>query len=89
MKYKNNKLIERITYNQQDNPTGRVTYFYDAKGNLKGENNYMSTDIVQYKTEYAYNDKQQKISEKHFDINGKLDYETKFIYEGEKLGREI
>jgi antitoxin component YwqK of YwqJK toxin-antitoxin module len=84
MKYKNDKILERATFNQQGNLTDKVTYFYDDKGNLKGENRYLATDVVQYKAEYDYDDKGRKVTEKHYDGNGKMDYETRYTYSGDK-----
>jgi hypothetical protein len=85
MKYKNNKIIEKITYNEQQNPSNRIIYSYDGKGNLTGENYYGATDVILHKTEYKYNDKNQKMLEIHYTKDGNKEYETHYTYSGDKI----
>ena len=85
MKYKKDRLIEKITYNAQENPTNKITYFYDQKGNVTGENFYYSSDVLQFKTNYTYNDKNQKVAETHYNKDGKVDYKTTYTYSGDKV----
>lgn len=85
MKYKNNKVIEKIAYNEQQNPVSKTEYIYDERGNVTGENKYGSTDIIQYKIENIYNENNQKTLEKQFDKDGNKIYETQYSYAGDKL----
>lgn len=85
MKYKNDQLIERVAYNHQQNPTNRIVYYYDTKGNVTGENSYGSTDMIASKIEYSYNDKNQKVREVHLKKDGIKDYEILHAYGDDKV----
>lgn len=85
MKYHGNKLAEKKTFNSQNNPTDKITYMYDSKGNVNEENIYLATEYVQYKAVNKYDKKNRKISEARYDKNSKKLYETVFKYEGDNL----
>ncbi|MCO6148743.1 hypothetical protein [Flavobacterium sp. NRK1] len=85
MKYQGNKLAEKITYNSQNNPTDKITYLYDSKGNVNEENIYLGTEYIQYKGINKYDKKNRKISEARYDKASKKLYETISKYEGENL----
>lgn len=85
MAYKAGNLVEKRTFNMQDNPSDRIEYIYDAKGNVKEELFYLGTEYVQFRAEYEYNDKKQKISEARYNKDSKLMYKTLFKYENGRL----
>lgn len=85
MTYKNDKMIEKVTYGTQEHPTDRITYVYDAKGNLTEENLFMKSEVVQYKKLYAYDRDNRKVSESTYDKDGKLMYKTLYGYDGDNL----
>lgn len=85
MKYRKGNMIEKITYNAQNNPIDKKTYSYDDKGNKIGEAIYLRSEYVQYKLHYKYNDKNKLIEEAQYDKDGKLLYRTTYVYKGDNL----
>ena len=85
MKYQKGKLVEKITYNLQDTPIDKLTYVYDDKGNLTGENLYLGTEVIQVKNLYKYNNKNQKVSEVRYDKDSKVIFSIQYQYEGDNL----
>jgi hypothetical protein len=85
MKYKDGHMIEKITYNAQNNPLDKVTYVYDSKGNLRGENIYLHSEYVQYKTKYDYDNKNRIVAESRYDKDSKPVYTTTYQYKGNNL----
>jgi len=85
MRYKDGKVVEKTTFNRQNILTDMITYIYDDKGNLKGENFFLKTDAIQFKTAYEYDSQNRKILETRYNRDGKTEYSTRFIYNGDKL----
>lgn len=85
MKYEKGLLMEKISYNQVDNPIDKVTYIYDDHGNLKGENLYLGTEYIQIKNSYEYNNKNQKIAERRYDKDENVIYTVNYQYSGDKM----
>lgn len=85
MKYQGNNLAQKITYNAQNNPTDKVAYIYDNKGNVIQEDIYMASEYVQYKAIYKYDKKNRKISEARYDKDSKKHFESTYEYEGDNL----
>lgn len=85
MKYRKGNMIEKITYNAQNNLIDKKTYSYDDKGNKVGEAIYLRSEYVQYKLHYKYNDKNKLIEEAQYDKEGKLLYRTTYNYNGDRI----
>jgi hypothetical protein len=85
MKYKGDKLTEKISYGHEDLPIERIVYTYDAKGNRSAEELYNGTEIFQLKTLYKYYEDNKKASETRFTKDGKQLYITNYTYKGENL----
>ncbi len=85
MRYEKGKLVEKTTYNKQDNPVDRMTYVYDKDGNLTGENLYLGTEIIQIKNLYKYNNKNQKVSDIRYGKDSNIIFHTQYEYDGDKL----
>ena len=87
MKYRKGNMIEKITYNAQNNPIDKKTYSYDDKGNKVGEAIYLRSEYVQYKMHFKYNDKNKLIEEAQYDKDGKLLYRSTYEYRGDDLAK--
>lgn len=85
MKYQGNNLAQKITYNAQNNPTDKVAYIYDNKGNVIQEDIYLASEYVQYKAIYKYDKKNRKTSEARYDKDSKKHFESTYQYEGDNL----
>ena len=85
IKKEKGKLVEKITYNLQDNPIDRMTYMYDKNGNLTGENLYLGTEVIQIKNQYKYNSKNQKVTEARYDKDSNIIFTTEYEYDGDNL----
>jgi YD repeat-containing protein len=85
MIYKEGKIVEKVTYDAQNDPTEKVTYKYDKKGNLIEENIYLNLETVQYKNVYEYDAQNRKVAESNFNKDGKLQYKTTLAYKGDKV----
>ena len=85
MKYEKGKLVEKATFNKQDNPVDRMTYVYDKDGNLTEENLYLGTEIIQIRNLYKYNNKNQKVSDIRYDKDSNIIFHTEYEYDGDKL----
>jgi len=85
MKYKKGNMIEKITYNAQNNPIDKKTYVYDDKGNKIGEAIYMRSEYIQYKIHYKYDTNNKLIEEAQYDKEGKLLYRTTYKHNGDNL----
>lgn len=84
MTYNGKKLTEKKTFNNQDNPNDRITYLYDDKGNLKGENLYLGSEYVQVKNLYDYDGQNRKVAESRYSKDSPL-YKTTFEYDGKNI----
>lgn len=85
MKYKDNKLIEKVSYSSQDTPTDKVTYNYDDKGNLTGENLYLNTEMVQFRNVYEYDENNNMVLEARYNKDDKLLFRTVNSYNDGRL----
>jgi hypothetical protein len=85
MKYQGNKLAQKTTFSAQNNPTDKIAYIYDSKGNVIEQDAYMASEYVQYKTISKYDSKNRKISDVSYDKASKKLYETFYTYEGDNL----
>lgn len=85
MMYKANNLIEKRTYNIQDNPSDKIEYRYDQKGNVIEELLYLGSEFVQFRNQFEYNDAKQKVSETRLNKDGKILFKTLFKYENGRL----
>lgn len=84
MKYEKGRIIEKITYNKQNNPVDRMTYAYDKDGNVIEENLFLGLEKVQVKNNYKY-DNNQKVAEIRYDKDNNIIFSTSFGYEGDNL----
>ena len=85
--YKGKNLVEKKSFNSQDNPTDRTTYTYDPKGRLKGEEMYLNTEYVQVRNQYEYDAENRKISETRYSKD-KMIYKTVFAYDGKNVTKK-
>ncbi|AWH86703.1 hypothetical protein HYN59_17025 [Flavobacterium album] len=87
MTYEGKKLMEKKTFNNQDNPNDRITYVYDSNGNLKGENLYLGSEYVQVKNLYEYDGQNRKISESRYSKDKPL-YTMTYGYDGKNVTKK-
>ena len=66
MKFRGNNMVEKTTYNNQNHPIDIITYDYDEKGNVKGENWFVGIQTVKVRSGYKYDDKNRKIEETRY-----------------------
>ncbi|OIQ20219.1 MAG: hypothetical protein BM557_06000 [Flavobacterium sp. MedPE-SWcel] len=85
MRYENGNLVEKMTYNGQDNPIDRITYIYDNNNNLVGENLYLGTEFVQIKNTYQYNDSNQKTANIRYNKESEVIFNTQYEYDEDNL----
>ncbi|PZR09482.1 MAG: hypothetical protein DI539_21940 [Flavobacterium psychrophilum] len=89
MKYQGNKVAQKTTFNAQNNPTDKVAYIYDSKGNVIQEDIYLNSEYVQHKGVNKYDNKNRKISEARYSKDGKKQYETISKYDGDNLMKKF
>jgi len=87
MTYDGKNLMEKKTFSNQDTPNGKITYIYDRKGNLKGENIYLDSEYVQAKNLFQYDSQNRKIAETSYSKD-KVLYTTEYEYSGKNLIRK-
>lgn len=75
-----NKIVQKRTFDAQDNLTDKITYEYDAKGNLIRENYYKNRDVVAHSIAYEYDSNNNKMIETYYTGTDELVSVTKFNY---------
>ncbi|WP_396175765.1 hypothetical protein [Flavobacterium sp.] len=75
-----NKIVQKRTFDAQDNLTDKITYEYDAKGNLIHENYYKNRDLVTHSIAYEYDSNNNKMIETYYTGADELVSVTKFNY---------
>ena len=84
MKFEGKNMVEKTTYNNQNNAIDKNTYSYDKKGNMIGESVFMGTQSAKVRVQYEYDEKSHKISEVRYSAD-KLNEKTSFLYEGDNV----
>lgn len=79
------KIVQKRTFDPQDNLTEKITYEYDAKGNLIRENYYKNRDEVVHSIAYEYDANNNKMIETYYTGQNELVSVTKFNYLNNKL----
>ena len=75
-----NKIVQKRTFDAQDNLTDKITYEYDAKGNLTRENYYKNRAVVVHSIAYEYDSNNNKMIETYYTGTDELVSITKFNY---------
>lgn len=89
MKYQGDKVAQKTTLSGQNNPTDKITYIYDSKGNMIEQDMFMASEYVQFKSIYKYDKQNRKISEISYNKESKKLFETIFTYEGKNPVKKI
>jgi hypothetical protein len=80
-----NKMVQKRTFDPQDNLTEKISYEYDTKGNLTRENYYKNRDVVVHSIAYEYDENNNKMIETYFIGENDLVSVTKFNYLNNQL----
>ena len=80
-----NKIVQKRTFDPQDNLTEKITYEYDSKGNLIRENYYKNRDVVVHSIAYEYDANNNKMIETYYMGENELVSVTKFNYLNNQL----
>ena len=75
-----NKIVQKRTFDAQDNLTDKITYEYDTKGNLIRENYYKNRETVVHSIAYEYDANNNKLIETYYTGTDELVSVTKFNY---------
>ena len=75
-----NKIVQKRTFDAQDNLTDKITYEYDAKGNLIRENYFKNRETVVHSIAYEYDANNNKLIETYYTGTDELVSVTKFNY---------
>ncbi|MHA3788896.1 RHS repeat domain-containing protein [Flavobacterium hauense] len=88
MKYQGDKIALKTTFNGQNNPTDKIAYVYDSKGNLIEEDLYLTSEYIQHKIIRKYDKKNRLTSEARYDKDSKKRLETFSEYQGDNLTKK-
>lgn len=75
-----NKIVQKRTFDAQDNLTDKITYEYDTKGNLIRENYFKNRETVVHSIAYEYDANNNKLIETYYTGTDELVSVTKYNY---------
>lgn len=80
-----NRIVQKRTFDAQDNLIDKITYEYDTKENLIRENYFKKTETVVHGIAYEYDAENNKIAETYFQGENEMVSVTKFNYLNKRL----